>query len=69
MTILTYPPLNYGHLKILFFVFSIMFISADCNESTSSSLSRTEAVITTAVVCVVCSFYCWTVNWYSTDSM
>ena len=28
----------------------------DSYESTSSSLSKTEAVIITAVVCVVCSF-------------
>ena len=33
-----------------------MFISADCNESTSSSLNRAEAVAITVVVCVVCSF-------------
>ena len=35
--------------------------------SSSNSLSTGEAVVATAVVCVVCS--CWTASWCSTDSM
>ena len=36
--------------------YSAFVIPADSKESTSNSLSRAEAVVITAVVCVVCSF-------------
>ena len=36
--------------------YSAFVLSADSKESTSNSLSRAEAVVITAVVCVVCSF-------------
>ena len=36
--------------------YSAFVLSADSKESTSNSLSGTEAVVITAVVCVVCSF-------------
>ena len=36
--------------------YSAFAIPADSKESTSNSLSKAEAVVITAVVCVVCSF-------------